>query len=1072
MEIKNTEKKSINELYGIIIGINADEIINKDEIEYLKEWLNNNKNYESSSLFHEMYVLLKNVLEDSIITSDEKKALLKICDGIKEKFNSSKDAYGNLLGIIEGISCDKKINDKELDSLNNWLNHNQMLRGNLIFDNINIMVKNILADGIISSDEEKELLGLFDSVIITKREAMTINYLRALIKQGKNIGNNLIVIYNNETLVRKIHMNAKAELLKALNKSLSTNLLNTELIFISLCLIALKEYDGNFYDYVAEEYQELYDNYTRQRIDGIIRTIIKKYIKEDENATRQINYVLENTIVPQKFLPNYFDFIYDIYKVNFQFTINQETLNEDLDFVFCGLKDVFNDNSDEINIAVTKKTYKLIKSTKNLIYNNDSITELINFTKKIIQIIDKYYWENTTDISNNYYKLGFEDWINKNNKEITEKHEISQEERENIKSRWQPNFVLKDNEIYLHVPEHKIKNDYDYNELKIIIYENGEKKKEIQDFRVFEIIGGYRLEIPDIKIDNPLSHIQYKIISNTEIIYDSKDILANDFIIFNEKGISITPNRNYEGNIYIAYKENIDENVNRIFHCDNYNLGTTFVNNNSILKIENEFITFTSEIISGLVGTLYENTYIFTENKNIPVYKFIEQIIFETSTITSEIGMKINNKRYKLSQLEYINKEGNGKNTLFINYPISESGYYIIEFFNTITGKPLNFGKYEFYIDSILEYEIIKLDKDNYNIQLKSSLTPENKEYSLDIREYDNFKIGINNNEKAWYELPLEIPVYKIDEGTWKSVEDYIWIENININSNIYFKGINIDELLITTSSTEQLTKLKAYKKDNCYKVPIGTLRSYIGITDKINIFLTNKSKVKQYIECYTKCMINEKETFISFDSEKNELSIKIKIYGEGTFKFTIANEQGNILYEKSFDKNSITFKIKNLKSEKFYVMKILKVATGFSLDGDVELYSKKEKFYSYISLVNKNLKVKSVDFDIFDKYSNKLIRKTFYLHRTYFQILEYLGNKKFLANVYKWEGYVNYLNNLNPIEIELSSEIENENIEVAAYKDGDGLLIDFNNKTILNSLDDLKAPDIYSCNLIIRGME
>ena len=44
-----------------------------------------------------------------------------------------------------------------------------------------------------------------------------------------------------------------------------------------------------------------------------------------------------------------------------------------------------------------------------------------------------------------------------------------------------------------------------------------------------------------------------------------------------------------------------------------------------------------------------------------------------------------------------------------------------------------------------------------------------------------------------------------------------------------------------------------------------------------------------------------------------------------------------------------------------------------------------------------------------------------------------FLGNKKFLANVYKWEGYVNYLNNLNPIEIELSSEIENENIEVAS---------------------------------------
>ena len=33
------DNKSINKLYGIIFGINADEIINEQEITYLKEWL-------------------------------------------------------------------------------------------------------------------------------------------------------------------------------------------------------------------------------------------------------------------------------------------------------------------------------------------------------------------------------------------------------------------------------------------------------------------------------------------------------------------------------------------------------------------------------------------------------------------------------------------------------------------------------------------------------------------------------------------------------------------------------------------------------------------------------------------------------------------------------------------------------------------------------------------------------------------------------------------------------------------------------------------------------------------------
>ena len=48
MELSHSDKKSINELYGIIKGIDADNIINQEEIKFLQEWLINNKNYENS----------------------------------------------------------------------------------------------------------------------------------------------------------------------------------------------------------------------------------------------------------------------------------------------------------------------------------------------------------------------------------------------------------------------------------------------------------------------------------------------------------------------------------------------------------------------------------------------------------------------------------------------------------------------------------------------------------------------------------------------------------------------------------------------------------------------------------------------------------------------------------------------------------------------------------------------------------------------------------------------------------------------------------------------------------------
>ena len=314
MRLVSSDKKSVNELYGIIKGIDADNIINQEEIKFLQEWLINNKNYENNESLSEIYNFLKDILRDNKISKKEKEVLLKMCESIEQRFMAKKDTFSNLLGIIQGISCDQVINDIELEQLKNWLDYNKILKGNLIFDKIFSLVSTVLVDGIITSEEERELLELFDTIIISKKDKMMIDYIRALIKQRKNIGNSVILIFENESLTKKIHLAAKAELLKALNKSTSINLLNTEIIFISLCLIALENYDGNFYDYVAEEYEELYGNYTRQRIDGIIRTIIKNYIK-DETSTRQINYVLENVLVPLKFLPNYFDFVF-VYLLN------------------------------------------------------------------------------------------------------------------------------------------------------------------------------------------------------------------------------------------------------------------------------------------------------------------------------------------------------------------------------------------------------------------------------------------------------------------------------------------------------------------------------------------------------------------------------------------------------------------------------------------------------------------------------------------------------------------------------------------------------------------------------------
>jgi hypothetical protein len=61
-------------------------------------------------------------------------------------------------------------------------------------------------------------------------------------------------------------------------------------------------------------------------------------------------------------------------------------------------------------------------------------------------------------------------------------------------------------------------------------------------------------------------------------------------------------------------------------------------------------------------------------------------------------------------------------------------------------------------------------------------------------------------------------------------------------------------------------------------------------------------------------------------------------------------------------------------------------------------------------------------------------------------------------------------LNNINPVEIEICSDVIDGIIELSITKEGDGLLLDFEHHGILNSMDDDSAVDIYSYSMEICG--
>jgi len=150
----------IEELRGIILGINYDGVINNLEVKELNDWLDKNRSLSLNDEYKSLINDIEDVLEDGMISDDERKLLLNYADKYKHSIDNIGASLNELNGIIEGIVCDSVINEDEVKNLNNWLNDNKQLRGINVYDNISLIVMKVLEDNVVTSDEQKELLNL------------------------------------------------------------------------------------------------------------------------------------------------------------------------------------------------------------------------------------------------------------------------------------------------------------------------------------------------------------------------------------------------------------------------------------------------------------------------------------------------------------------------------------------------------------------------------------------------------------------------------------------------------------------------------------------------------------------------------------------------------------------------------------------------------------------------------------------------------------------------------------------------------------------------------------------------
>ena len=169
--------KAVNTLKGIVAGITTDRQISEDEVNELSHWCLCHANFIDRHPFNELIPLIHSVYEDGIITDDEAKDIVWLCNNFvsdNDYYNLVTSSIQFLSGMIHGILADNKISDEEIRMLKKWTTANDFLAGTYPFDEIESLLLSILSDGVVT-DDERNMLKAFLSNFIDLKSSYNLN---------------------------------------------------------------------------------------------------------------------------------------------------------------------------------------------------------------------------------------------------------------------------------------------------------------------------------------------------------------------------------------------------------------------------------------------------------------------------------------------------------------------------------------------------------------------------------------------------------------------------------------------------------------------------------------------------------------------------------------------------------------------------------------------------------------------------------------------------------------------------------------------------------------------------------
>lgn len=733
-----------------------------------------------------------------------------------------------------------------------------------------------------------------------------------------------------------------------------------EYILTALTIIALKYYDGNFWDNVTDKLQDAMGKNKEVVFHNKLREFLREYNNSSVKSSRLIDLPVTQSIVPANFMYGYFLFCYDIYCYNLRCSL--KTFDKsDLRFVFDSLKNQISDtdNTDTLNVKGFR-TYALKQSTKRIIINRYGIDSLINLTEKIIRIIDNYYWDKEQIFMSSYFRKPYEKWLKNVNQE-DKRRGVSEAKNRTEFVRWTPKFILRNNKVFIETREDNISDIYDKSKLVMEVYEDYTTLIERREnLHASDMIGGYRLKSETFEINNPLNHVVYKLKCGDSVIYESDLNLDREFLLFGKNGNEIKNHTDHDNEMiaFVLNKNETIQNCNQKIEHENYILWYQMVNKDSQYVIADKLVNFISIPDSGINGDVVRNVYFMHSMKNNYIYNKVHQIVISFKENPSLIVLNINDRRYRLDSENYVKLITKSEyTTAIIDCSSFEDDFYHVWFGVLGTKKRLEFD-FIFIIDS--EFEVHTEYDDGYKFVVSSSIY-ETAHFEFDLN--DKWEMQVLYDYNSAVNIPVVLmfdkPIYKLD-NKWHTFDEYIWRDDLYKMPQLSIAGMRFRSIQILDENEKLIIdKLNISRIAGTATISTSSFRSYS--LDKFYINVIDFEEKEYRVSIVSKIIFEDLK--LQYNEQIKSLSITPYYLGRGDVKLELIYEDESKEYTLSNGKSLI---LQDIKPFVYYFMRVHSM--DFSSFSDRNLYKRPFIHYDMDKLENSRFKLISATYYKYDK--------------------------------------------------------------------------------------------------------